>query len=148
MRSEFQYFMNENDHALFDEFLSSVPEIKIKPGKNFDEILYLDGNIQYERSELLEDVLTGGRIAIATTDLDGNYNFYHYKETERLYGKLRNWLKKRSKNTLICFNEGIDNGTIMPVNNFWLLGGAESQVRANEIKLKQFKSGNVVFILR
>jgi len=139
--------MNDEDHASFDELLHSIPGISIKHGKSYDEILLSDGFVQYQRSELINNVLTAGRIAIATTDLDGEYNFTSHQEIEKLYKKLRNWLKKRSLNALICFNEQLGENTTQPVKNFWLCNGAESQVKTQGIKLKQFESGNVVFKL-
>ena len=147
MRSEFQYFMSAEDHSALDKLLNGIGGVELKSGENYDEILYLDGFIQYARSELIDGVLTGGRIAIASTDLDGTYNCESYIEVEKLYKKLRNWLKKRSTNKLLCFNEKIGRGTIMPVKNFWLCKGAEELVRANEVRLKQFNSTYAVFEL-
>ncbi|WP_444904246.1 hypothetical protein ACJJIU_03845 [Microbulbifer sp. CnH-101-E] len=147
MRSEFQYFMNQDDHAVFDEYLRSIDGVSIKQGKHFDEILLDDGFIQYERSLLEDRVLTSGRIAIASTDLDGAYNFSSHQAVESLYKKLRNWLKKRSVNSLVCFNEKSENPTTQAVKSFWLGPGAEATLNDPAIKLKQFKSGNVVFKL-
>lgn len=147
MRSEFQYFMNQDDHAVFDDHLRSIDGVSIKQGKHFDEILLDDGFIQYERSLLEDGVLTSGRIAIASTDLDGAYNFSSHQIVESLYKKLRNWLKKRSVNSLVCFNEKSENPTTQAAKNFWLGPGAEVTLNDPAIKLKQFKSGNVVFKL-
>lgn len=147
MRSEFQYFMSQDDHAAFDEHLRSIDGVSIKPGKYFDEILLNDGFIQYERSVLEEGILTSGRIAIASTDLEDSYNFSSHQAVEAMYKKLRNWLKKRSINTLICYNEKSVNPAAQPVKNFWLLTGAEAMLNDSAIKLKQFKTGNVVFKL-
>ena len=105
MRSEFQYFMSQDDHAAFDGHLLTIDGVSIKQGKSFDEILFGDGFIQYERSILEEGVLTSGQIAIASTDREGVYNFSSHKAVEELYKNLRNWLKKRSINTLVCYNE-------------------------------------------
>lgn len=147
MRSEFQYFMNQDDHTVFDEYLRSIHGVSIKQGKHFDEILLDDGFIQYERSFLEDRVLTSGRIAIASTDLDGAYNFSSHQAVESLYKKLRNWLKKRSVNSLVCFNEKSENPATQSVKSFWLGPGAEAILNDPAIKLKQFKSGNVVFKL-
>ena len=94
--------MSTEDHASFDELLRSIPGITIALGKSFDEILLLDGRIQYARSQLSDNILTAGRIAIATMDLAGNHNFDSYEEVEKLYKKLRSWLKKHSTNELVC----------------------------------------------
>lgn len=145
MRSEFQYFMNQDDHAAFDDHLLSIDGVSLKQGKLFDEILFDDGFIQYQRSILEDGILTSGRIAIASTDLEGSYNFSSHQAVEALYKKLRNWLKKRSINTLVCYNEKSENHAVQAVKNFWLVTGAEALLNESAIKLKQFKSGNVVF---
>ncbi|MBG56968.1 MAG: hypothetical protein CMK46_01620 [Porticoccus sp.] len=147
MRSEFQYFMSQDDHAAFDSHLLSIDGVTIKQGKHFDEIRLGDGFIQYERSILNEGILTSGRIAIASTDLERSYNFSSYQAVEALYKKLRSWLKKRSINTLVCYNEKSENYTVQAVKNFWLVTGAETLLNESGIKLKQFESGNVVFKL-
>ena len=147
MRSEFQYFMSDNDHSLFDDYVLSFPSVSIKKGKSYDEILLLDGFIQYDRSNLSNGILTSGRIAIASTDLDGQLNFEEHDEIEKLYKKLRNWLKKRCINKLVCFNENIGESTLQPVKNFWLCEGAAEIVKSQNIKLKQFVSTYAVFKL-
>ncbi len=147
MRSEFQYFMNQEDHAAFDEHLHSIDGVSIRQGEHFDEILLDDGFIQYERSQLEDAILTSGRIAIASTDLDGAYNFSSHQAVEALYKKLRNWLKKRSINSLVCYNEKLKNPSPQSVKNFWLGAGAKAALHNSAIKLKQFKSGNAVFKL-
>ena len=72
--------MSQEDHISFDEYIFSIEGTSIEHGNHFDEIQLLDGSIQYERSQLVNDALTAGRIAIATTDLEGNYNFTSHKE--------------------------------------------------------------------
>jgi len=139
--------MNQDDHTVFDEYLLSIDGVSIKSGKHFDEICLGDGFIQYERSNLESGVLTSGCIAIASTDLEGVYNYSSHQEIESLYKKLINWLKKRSSNSLVCYNEKADNPTTQAINNFWLVTGAEAALNESAIKLKQFKSGNVVFKL-
>lgn len=147
MRSEFQYFMNQDDHIAFDEHLLSIEDVSIKSGEHFDEIHLSDGFIQYERSILTNGVLTSGRIAIASTDLDGCFNFTSHEVVETLYKKLRNWLKKRSINSLVCYNEKSSQPVVQATKNFWLLSCAEAELKESSIKLKQFESGNVVFKL-
>ncbi|MEE4245043.1 MAG: hypothetical protein V2I33_06515, partial [Kangiellaceae bacterium] len=58
VRSEFQYFMSEKDHSIFDEYIHSFPGVSIKKGGSYDEIILLDGFIQYERSMFSNGVLT------------------------------------------------------------------------------------------
>ena len=147
MRSEFQHFMSLEDHEAFDNHLRSIDGVIIKPGKHFDEIIFIDGLIQYQRSALEDGILTSGRIAIASTELDGSYNFSSHQEIEHLYKNLRKWLKKRSINTLVCYNEKSEEHIVQVVKNFWLATGAEAALKASTIKLKQFKSGNVAFKL-
>ena len=147
MRSEFQYFMSDSDHAEFDEFILSFPGVTIKTGKSYDEIILLDGFVQYDRSNLSDGILTSGRIAIATTDLDGNLNFTSDKEIEHLYKELRKWLKKKSTNKLACFNEKMGESTLQPTKNFWLCEGAEEMKKSHNIKLKQYVSTHAVFKL-
>jgi hypothetical protein len=147
MRSEFQYFMNQDDHSTFDKHLMSIDGVSIKLGDHFDEIRLNDGFIQYVRSNLENGILTSGRIAIASTDLDGCFNFSSHEAVETLYKKLRNWLKKHSVNTLVCYNEKSKEPATQAVKNFWLSSGAENELKESAIKLKQFKSGNVVFKL-
>lgn len=147
MRSEFQYFMSQDDHAAFDNHLLSIDGVSLKQGEHFDEILFDDGFIQYQRSILEDGILTAGRIAIASIDLEGSYNFSSHQAVDALYKKLRNWLKKRSINTLVCYNEKSENPVAQTVKNFWLLTGAEAMLSESAIKLKQLKSGNVVFNL-
>jgi len=139
--------MSENDHSLFDEYVLSFSGVSIKNSKGFYEILLLDGFIQYERSKLSNGILTSGRVAIATTDLDGQLNFEAYDEIEELYKNLRNWLKKRCINKLVCCNEKIGESTLQPVKNFWLCEGAAEIVKSGNIKLKQFESTHTVFRL-
>ncbi|MFD2178573.1 hypothetical protein [Veronia pacifica] len=139
--------MNQDDHAVFDDHLRSIDGISIKQGKHFDEILMGDGFIQYERSRLEDGVLTSGRIAIASTDLDGAYNFSSRQAVESVYKKLRDWLKKRSVNALVCYNEKSENPATQSIKNFWLGAGAAATLNNSAIKLKQFKSGNIVFKL-
>ncbi len=147
MRSEFQYFMNQYDHIAFDEHLLSIENVSIKSGEQFDEIHLDDGSIQYERSILTNGVLTSGRIAIASTDLDDCLNFTSHGAVESLYKKLRSWLKKRSINTLVYYNEKSSQPAAQATKNFWLLSCAEAELKESSIKLKQFESGNVVFKL-
>ncbi|EPG0368242.1 hypothetical protein ACSWVZ_001057 [Photobacterium damselae] len=139
--------MNQDDHAAFDDHLRSINGVSIKHEKHFDEILLDDGFIQYEQSLLKDGILTSGCIGIASTDLDGAYNFSSHQAVESLYKKLRNWLKKRSVNALVCYNERSENPTTQSVKNFWLGAGAAATLNNSAIKLKQFKSGNVVFKL-
>ena len=139
--------MSQDDHAAFDDHIRSIDGASIKKGKHFDEIQFEDGFIQYERSLLEDGILTSGRIAIASTDLDGSYNFSSHKAVESLYKQLRNWLKNRSINSLVCYNEKSESPTVQAVKNFWLATGAEATLNEPSIKLKQFKSGNVVFKL-
>ncbi|GAA6186876.1 MULTISPECIES: hypothetical protein [Alteromonadaceae] len=147
MRSEFQYFMNQDDHAIFDDHLRSIDGVSIKQGKGFDEILLDDGFIQYKRSLLEDGILTSGRIAIASTDLDGAYNFSSHQAVESLYKKLRKWLKNRSVNSLVCYNETSEKPAKQAVKTFWLGTGAEKALTDSAIKLKQFKMGKAVFEL-
>ena len=139
--------MSPEDHEAFDDHLRSIDGVIIKPGKNFDKILFTDGFIQYQRSALEDGILTSGRIAIASTELDGTYNFSSHQEVENLYKKLRSWLKKRSINTLVCYNEKSEEHTVQVVKNFWLATGAEAALKASTIKLKQFQSSNTAFRL-
>lgn len=139
--------MSQDDHAAFDDHLRSIDGVSIKKGKHFDEILFEDGFIQYERSLLEDGILTSGRIAIASTDLDGSYNFSLHEAVESLYKQLRSWLKKRSINSLVCYNEKSERPAVQAVKNFWLATGAEATLNESSIKLKQFKSGSVVFKL-
>ena len=145
MRSEFQYFMSDDDHSRFDEFLTKFANIKIVSGNSFDEIHLLDGSIQYVRSAQIGTVITSGRIAIATTDLDGNRNYDSYPEVEKLYRSLRNWLKKRSTNKLVCFNEKIGRNSMKPVKNIWLCEGAAQKIERENLQLKQILTAAVVF---
>lgn len=147
MRSEFQYFMSDLDHSEFDDLIMSFPDVTIKKGKSYDEIILLDGFVQYERSNLSDGILTSGRIAVATTDLGGQFNFTSHKEIEHLYKELRKWLKKKSTNKLACFNENIGESTLQPTKKFWLCKGAEEMTKSHNIKLKQYVSTHAVFKL-
>ncbi len=147
MRSEFQYFMNQEDHTAFDEHILSIEGVSIKLGEHFDEVCLDDGFIQYERSQFINGVLTAGRIAIASTDLEGCSNISSHEEIESLYKKLRRWLKKKSHNKLVCYNEKLKEPTTQPIKNFWLAPSAEVELKESGVKLKQFESGNVAFKL-
>lgn len=105
MRSEFQYFMNQSDHTAFDDYLLSIDGVSIKFGEHFDEICLGEGFIQYERCHFQNGVLTSGRIAIASTDLDGCFNFSSHEVVEALYRKLGSWLMNCCINTLVCYIE-------------------------------------------
>ena len=135
------------DHDDFDKFILSFDGLSIKHGNAFDKIHCFDGFIQYQRSQLMEGVLSAGRIAIATTDLNGNTNFSNSKEIEVIYKKLRRWLKKRCINSLVCFNEQFDNTTLQPVKTLWVAPSALDRCKNGKVKLKQFHSGFVVFKL-
>ena len=139
--------MSEEDHSALDTLLESIEGVELKRGRKYVEILYMGGFIQYVRSELIDGVLTSGRISIATTDLDGEYNYESFQEIEKLYKKLRNWLKIRSTNKLLCFSEKTGRSSIMPVKNFWLCEGAEKLITTDGIRLKQFISTYAVFEL-
>lgn len=147
MKSEFKYFMSLEDHVAFDEHIRSLPDICLEHRELYDEIIVSDGFIQYQRSKLINGVLTAGRIAIATTDLSGEYSFASYQEVETVYQKLRNWLKKRSINTLVCFKENMGENSTQPINNFWLCEGAEALVKGQGVRLKEFDSAYVAFKL-
>jgi len=46
---------------------------------------------------------------------------------------------------MVCYNDNLEKQTVQAVNNLWLATGAEAMVNESAIKLKQFRSGNVVF---
>lgn len=107
------------------------------------------GSIQFLRSQRFGSTLTAGRIALATTGLDGeNLVPESASELERIYRQLRRWLQKRYTNDLLAYNESLspEQRKVVQYPSFWLAPHARSWLlNHSDAVLRQFRTGAVVF---
>lgn len=129
--------MASRDEVEFERHIQSIDGVKIERGSSFDQLLVDGQHIQYGRSKLIGSILTSGRIAIYTGEDDG-------KEADRVYKKLRAWLRKRHSNKMVCFGVQAPEN-LVPTKNFWIGPQAQELALKEEIQLKQFVQGNVFF---
>ncbi len=103
-----------------------------------------DCPIQLLHSKCKDDVLISGRIAIATHGFQIQCN--DAERAEKVFKKLRNWIKKRYNNHLNC-RSIYGEGKTSPVKNFWV--GTDAirwKAEKNERLFKQLSfDGAIVF---
>lgn len=146
MRSEFQFFMTEEDQLDFLEFAEVYIDKIDKSPKAYWKLLVNDCYIQFEPSKFHNNDLISGRIAIATHGLDKEPTCSYGTEAEKIYKKLRNWLKKTYTNKLLCRNINIE-GSSQVSKHLWIGPRAKKWKQKNLGLLKQFPSGFAVFEL-
>ena len=149
LRSECQFFMHPEDEAEFLAHASARHALSVVGEGGSACLVGPQGSVQFLRSHLSETAISAGRIAIATTGLDGECLFPETsEELERAYRELRRWLQKRYSNDLVCFNEcaPLEQRVVAPCRNVWLgphtLHWLETMPGAN---LRQFIDGPVIF---
>jgi hypothetical protein len=107
------------------------------------------GSIQFLRSQRFDCTLTAGRIALATTGLDGESLVPESaSELERIYRQLRRWLQKRYTNDLVAYSESLppEKRKVVRYPSFWLAPHARSWLlNHSDAVLRQFRNGTVVF---
>ena len=146
MRSEFQFFMTADDE---DEFVSFAEKMSDSVDRDSDiQWFFLVGDcrIQLLRSRIQGGDLISGRISIATTGFGLSYD--SGADGERVYKRLRSWLKKTYSNNMTCRNVNIEN-SIMEIRNFWMSPRVFQLLRDDPtVILKQSVGGFVVFEIR
>ena len=152
MRSECQFFMSREDEAAFVAHATTAHSLVVN-GDGVVAVLECSlGSIQLLRSVRFGDTLTAGRIALATTGLDGENPVQESaSELERIYRQLCRWMKKHYTNDLVAYSESLppDQRKIIRYPNFWLGPHARSWLLSHTgAALRQFLTGAVVFTLR
>jgi hypothetical protein len=143
MRSEFQFFMTAKDEA---EFVSFAEYLADRVDRESDTQWFFwigDCSVQFLRSRVRRRELISGRIALATSGF--GLVFDSAADGERLYKRLRAWLKKSYNNELTCRNSRIDNSK-MEIKNFWVSSRVIALLREEpDLSLKQIPESFVVF---
>lgn len=143
MRSEFQFFMTAEDEA---EFVSFAEELADRVDRESDTQWFFvigDCSVQFLRSRIRRRELISGRIALATSGF--GLAFDSAADGERLYKRLRAWLKKSYSNDLTCRNTRIENSKT-EIKNFWVSGRVVAFLRQEpDLSLKQIPESFVVF---
>jgi len=142
MRSEFQFFMSENDET---EFVSSFASLADALKRESDTQWWFcigDCRVQFLRSKLSDDQITLGRIAVATHGTGEACS--RGPLVEGLFKKMRTWLKKRYTNRLMAENIEIP-GSATSYRLFWLGPDAAAMFRNGRVTLRSLFSGPVVF---
>ena len=143
MRSEFQFIMSAEDMSEFDDFLLSHDGVAIEVGECFDMVHYDSAKFQYMRSGIYADLLTVGRIALATTDIDKKDTNSNSEKIEKLYKSCRNWLRKRYSNCLDAVNYDVTPPAKATVKYIWLGPHAEKWFDSGQGKLRIFPKNGV-----
>lgn len=150
MRSECQFFMAPEDEAEFLAHATTAHPLTVSGEGHIAALTCSLGSIQFLRSQRFDSTLTAGRIALATTGLDGESLVPESaSELERLYRQLRRWLQKRYTNDLVAFNESFppEHRKTVRYPSVWLAPHARSWlVSHSDAELRQFHTGFVVFI--
>jgi hypothetical protein len=150
MRSECQFFMASEDEAEFLAHATTAHPLAISGEGHIAALTCSLGSIQFLRSQRFGSMLTAGRIAIATTGLDGESLVPESdSELERIYRQLRRWLQKRYTNDLVAYSEAFPAGQrkVVRYPSFWLAPHARNWVLSHsDAVLRQFRTGAVVFV--
>jgi len=142
MRSALYFFMLENDE---NEFITNFEKECdfLDKSTNFQWFFNVgDCPIQYYRCKKFNNILTAGRISIATTGFDLNYK--SSKLAEKKYNMMRRWIKNIYSNKMTSRNVNIENSTSI-INDFWVSQTVINEIQNSSLILKQFKDGYVVF---
>lgn len=125
MRSQLQFFMVEDDEREFLAFAEQEVD-SVETSKSSSLWLMVgDCPIQFCPSVSKNSVLNSGRIAIATTGTEQVYE--SSLKGERIFKRLRRWMRERYSNSLVCRNMNIP-GSDMAVRDFWVGPFAEAWV--------------------
>jgi hypothetical protein len=143
MRSEFQFFMTAEDEAEFVLFAEPLAE-RLERASDTQWFLRIgDCAVQFLRSRLHRGELISGRIALATSGF--GLCCKAADECERLYKRLRSWLKKSYSNRMTCRNIRIKNSR-MAIRTLWVSPRVLELLRHDpSITLKQIPEAFVVF---
>jgi hypothetical protein len=151
MRSECQFFMAEKDEEEFVDYATLTHSIRVTGEGHITDFQGSHGDIQFLRSQRLGSVLIAGRIALATTDLDGHSVYPDSAPAlERIYKQMRRWLQTRYCNRLVCYSEFFPVGQrkVQPARMFWLGPHAQRWLETEPLAvLRQFRDGRVIFDL-
>lgn len=138
--------MTEEDEV---EFVTMSQDITDSVDKSSDIQWFFhvgDCRIQLLRCSSDESQLLAGRISIATTGFGASYK--SSQEAEKVYKRMRNWLKKSYSNRMTCRNVGIE-GSKTELKTFWASPRVIEKVNSNpELVLRQIHSAPVVFELK
>lgn len=150
MRSECQFFMSSQDESQFVAHATSTDSITVTGNGAIAALTSPFGSIQFCRSELFGSTLTAGRIALATTGLDGEplLPVDNASSLERIYKQLRRWLQTRYTNDLVAYNESFppEQRKVVRYPSIWLGPDARNWISSHaDAKLRQFRTGHVVF---
>ena len=141
MRSQFEFLMSEDDES---EFISAfVDQVDtLKKDSNVEWLFVMsDCHIQFLPSRRSGGQITLGRIAIATHGF-GNV-FAAAPKAERLFERMRSWLKKRYSNRLMAENITIP-GSASPRRTMWLGLDARARFRRGEVTFRTAVESRVV----
>ncbi len=140
MRSELQFFMFPKDEVEFiDTFLEFIDGIDEESEAQYFFTIG-DCKIQLLRSRQKGNQLISGRISIATHGFELNYK--SGKDAEKVYSKMRRWIKKSYHNNLTVENINIENSK-QEINYFWI---SERVIKGSKnLTLRQIPNSPVVF---
>lgn len=145
MRSECQFFMSRQDE---ESFLKLAYE-KFGLACHGDWLSNADlpaQAIQFERSRQYDTVLTAGRIALATRDLDGAELYPSEGQAlEKAFRGLRGYIRKHFNNRLAAYTNG--QKSKHTYRNIWLGPDAQSWLAAVPgATLRAFRGASSNFI--
>ncbi len=150
MRSECQFFMSAEDEAEFIAHATTAHPLNLSSEGTISALFCSHGSIQFLRSQRYGSTLTAGRIALATTGLDGECLFPDTAPSlERIYRQLRRWLQKHYTNDLVAYSEALplERRKVVRYPSFWLAPHARSWLLSHaDAVLRQFLTGTVVFM--
>ncbi|MEW6305801.1 MAG: hypothetical protein AB1705_20170 [Verrucomicrobiota bacterium] len=143
--------MAERDDEEFVDYATRTHSIRVTGDGSIADFQCSHGDIQFLRSQRFGGILTAGRIALATTDLDG-HGLYPDSASAlvRIYKQMRRWLQTRYCNRLVCYSEFFPVGQrkVQPARMFWLGPHAKSWLEKEpDSVLRQFRDGRVIFDL-
>ena len=138
INSEVRFFMTGKDEEEFLHFaLDHVDSLEKE--SDYQWHLCLDGyRIQLLRSQIKDEVLVIGRIALRTREDQDS------KNAEKIYRKLGRWIKGRYTNSLLVRNVNNGNST-RAIKDVWLAPDAAIAANNNGIVLGQNSKAIVVF---
>ena len=132
--------MNANDEAEFVGFAEPLAD-SVDRESDIQWFLCVDDcRIQLLRSQLYDNVLICGRIALRT-----DFGDHDSKRAETLFNKFRRWIKKTYNNQLTVRNVNIPDST-MDCRTHWIGPNLVSDLRnADALTLGQNRNAIVVF---
>ena len=142
MNTEIQFFMNDADEGGFLEFASGHID-RIEEKSDTQRYLHVGEHfIQFLNWPVQGDILLGGRIAIRT-----NSDTESARRAERVFNKLRRWIRKHFTNNVTCRNINV-SGSQSKTKSHWIGPNTIELLKVNPtLQLKQSHKGYVVFEL-